>query len=108
MSSVRMCDKCGGVFSELADGWQAFTAQTIKKNPDTGRRESVTQQLDACPSCAIAAPDKDAPPMLLNPEGSQDPKFFERAALEQKVTDLEEELAKRPPVAEPSPAEPAA
>ena len=52
MSSVRMCDKCKTVFSELEDGWQAFTASTMKRD-DNGRMVPVQQVLDCCPSCAL-------------------------------------------------------
>lgn len=52
MSSVRMCDKCGTVFSELEDGWQTFTARTIKRQKD-GSQKSIDAAMDTCPSCAI-------------------------------------------------------
>lgn len=55
MSSVRMCDRCSNVFSELEDGWQTFQATTQKTDED-GRRVSISVAMDACPSCSIAGP----------------------------------------------------
>lgn len=57
MSSVRMCDRCHTVFSELEDGWQTFQATTMKRN-DQGRMEPVSQMMDACPSCSLV-PQKE-------------------------------------------------
>lgn len=94
MSSVRMCDRCGSVFSELAEGWQTFTGTTFRKD-DKGARVSVNQTLDACPSCAIAPPDSQAPPALINPGASSDPRFFERADREQKMEQRIAELEQR-------------
>jgi hypothetical protein len=47
-----MCDKCKTVFSELEDGWQTFTVNTMKLDEE-GRRVPLQQALDACPSCAL-------------------------------------------------------
>lgn len=52
MSQVRMCDKCGRIFSELADGWQTFTVVTKKKD-DHGRVRDELVAMDACPECAF-------------------------------------------------------
>lgn len=49
MSSVRMCDKCGQIFSENADGWETFTAT---KRIHAEERPRVVQ-LDACPDCSF-------------------------------------------------------
>jgi hypothetical protein len=48
MSSVRMCDMCGTVFSERAEGWSTFTGSTRRKN-DQGQWVNVTDTLDSCP-----------------------------------------------------------
>lgn len=52
MSTVRMCDKCGTIFSELEDGYQSFTATTVKRD-ENGMTHNVQQAMDACPSCAL-------------------------------------------------------
>lgn len=52
MSSVRMCDKCHTVFSELMDGWQSYSATTTKRDAN-GEAKSVVVHMDACPSCAL-------------------------------------------------------
>lgn len=47
-----MCDKCQRVFSETELGWQTYTATTVDEDA-TGRNLTRTQQMDACPTCAI-------------------------------------------------------
>lgn len=68
-----MCDKCGQIFSERADGWQIYKALTVKRNED-GTSTTVTVDADACPTCAfpfnpgdtvqprLSAPDDPTPP----------------------------------------------
>lgn len=51
MSSVRMCDRCGTVFSERADDWSTYTGSRQRKNKETGRVEPVSDTMDACPEC---------------------------------------------------------
>ena len=63
MSSVRMCDKCGQIFSELESGWQTYEATTIE-DLQTGERKRVTRAMDACASCAMVPPG--ARPRLLD------------------------------------------
>lgn len=53
MSSIRMCDKCQEVFSELDLGWQTYTATTVDEDETTGRQITRTVQMDACPNCAM-------------------------------------------------------
>lgn len=69
MSSVRMCDRCGAIFSELRDGWQAFTANTVKRDRVTGKTYTLQAAMDACPECSIASsPDFEPPtPRLAGP-----------------------------------------
>lgn len=55
MSSVRMCDRCGTIFSELDSGWQTFSASTFTEDDD-GNRKAVSVLMDACPSCALETP----------------------------------------------------
>lgn len=49
MSAVRMCDKCGKIFSENAPGWTTFTGSTMRMVE--GRRTTVQQSMDLCPPC---------------------------------------------------------
>jgi hypothetical protein len=55
MSAVRMCDRCGTLFSERAEGWGTFTGTTTRRNERTGRPETVTETLDLGPECNAAA-----------------------------------------------------
>jgi hypothetical protein len=48
MSSVRMCDNCGAIFSENARGWQRGT---ISEMDDDGNMVKVSQ--DRCPECSV-------------------------------------------------------
>lgn len=56
MSSVRMCDNCGTIFSEASGGWQTGTIITVTEEGDTIR---VVQ--DRCPDCAVGGKDKKKP-----------------------------------------------
>lgn len=92
MSSVRMCDRCGNIFSEREDGWETYTATQVKKNPDTRRRETETVYLDACPTCAVGGFDATVPQPKL---GGMDADFFSRqAAIEAAKKDGEETTTK--------------
>ena len=51
MSTVRMCDKCGKIFSENAEGWQTFTGSSMTTD-EFGRRIPRTVQMDLCPADA--------------------------------------------------------
>ena len=55
MSSVRMCDRCKRTFSELEEGWQTLSGSVVRTNPITGKRETQTIPLDACPECAVGS-----------------------------------------------------
>lgn len=59
MSSVRMCDRCHTVFSELENGWQTFQGATFVINGMSGHREQRTVMMDACSRCAITVPGLD-------------------------------------------------
>ena len=52
MSSVRMCDRCGTIFSEAQPGWQTFAGATVEEDDD-GRSTTHRTQFDACPECAV-------------------------------------------------------
>lgn len=52
MSSVRMCDRCGQVFSEREKGWTVYTvAQVDEQRPDRSDSTHVVV-LDACVGCS--------------------------------------------------------
>lgn len=86
MSSVRMCDRCGAVFSELVEGWQTYQALTFKRD-DEGRRVSVPVSQDACPTCAI--PLEAPEPMTPHTNDG----FFERKQLEARASSAEDALS---------------
>lgn len=50
MSSVRMCDKCGEIFSENAEGWSTYSG-SVKRRGEKGGAEWQTLTQDACPAC---------------------------------------------------------
>lgn len=50
MSSVRMCDKCGQVFSENEEDWSTFSGSRKRRRED-GSRYTETLVQDACPAC---------------------------------------------------------
>lgn len=92
MSAVRMCDKCGAVFSELSDGWETYSATTRKKGED-GRTIATQLNLDACTECSLGGGSGyEAPPALQNTAGS-DPKYFERLALEKENEELKTKIS---------------
>lgn len=85
MSSVRMCDRCGNIFSERQEGWGTFTGTSFRKD-ETGRRYQESVQLDACPVCnTISDPQQEISPKL------DDTSFFENAELKSKLKELEKE-----------------
>lgn len=52
MSSVRMCDQCGQIFSEQADGWESGSATRRRYNKETGQYEQQHLTMDKCPDCS--------------------------------------------------------
>jgi len=72
MSSVRMCDKCGTIFPEGAEGSAILQGTIMVKDDRTGRvRQEQTNQ-DACPDCASGKPP--APRLALGSvAGKSDP-----------------------------------
>jgi hypothetical protein len=50
MSSVRMCDACGDVFSERAEDWSTAPVTSMTRDKD-GNRVQKTEQMDSCPDC---------------------------------------------------------
>lgn len=51
MSAVRMCDFCGMVFPEGAEGSSVGMGNVMRRTPD-GRRVREEVQQDQCPKCA--------------------------------------------------------
>jgi hypothetical protein len=51
MSSVRMCDSCGFVFSENAEGWSNMTGNRMVRNTETGKMEAKNASVDYCSDC---------------------------------------------------------
>lgn len=52
VSNVKMCDKCGRIFSELDEGWQAFTVSTRRK-AENGQVRNEMVAMDACKDCSF-------------------------------------------------------
>jgi hypothetical protein len=92
-----MCDKCHVTFSELADGWQTYSATTVqrRKKGETGpAQQTVTLQMDACPSCAMVPDEAYDSPV------ESDPTYFQRLALEKENAELKAKLADATPTVE--------
>ena len=51
MSSVRMCDRCGSIFSENEDGWVTMSGAQRRRDDRTGEVKTVTVQQDQCAAC---------------------------------------------------------
>lgn len=66
MSSVRMCDNCGAIFSESEDGWQTGAVTTIG---DDGIKH--TMQQDRCPDCAVGGKSRKVRPRIGQPTQAQ-------------------------------------
>ncbi len=87
MSSVRMCDRCGVIFSENSEGWSTYQGTQFKRID--GKRVAESVYLDSCRACS---PDSlevsEIQPNL--PEG--DTSSFARLALEKENKELKEKL----------------
>jgi hypothetical protein len=57
MSEVRMCDRCGRVFSLAESGWQTGQITTLAQDADGGEYQ-VRVSMDSCPDCAVAVKGK--------------------------------------------------
>jgi uncharacterized protein YbbK (DUF523 family) len=70
MSSVRMCDRCGTIFSEKADDWSTFGGTRTKKD-ERGERVTIQETMDACPECTemITAPRRPMELPTMSPAG---------------------------------------
>lgn len=68
MSSVRMCDQCGNIFSENSEGWTTFSGSRQRRREDGSRfTETITQ--DACVSCSNRFQE---PPKALSPKSPEE------------------------------------
>lgn len=76
MSSVRMCDMCGAIFSERQTGWGTFQGTEVIKVE--GKRVTQSTQLDACPTCnpGMGEDRPEVTPTLID----RAPNFFTEAA----------------------------
>lgn len=73
MASVRMCDRCGQIFSEKAKGWQTFQGISVDTD-EFGRELNTSVQIDACPSCAIPmGSGRNVQPRLSSPDDPTPP-----------------------------------
>ena len=62
MSSVRMCDSCGIIFSENDDGWTTFTGNRRIKEDGRSVFKEIVQ--DSCAGCSeIVFNDKPRIPL---------------------------------------------
>lgn len=52
MSSVRMCDKCGLIFSENSEDWSTGTISVKTRNDKTGANEFKSVSQDQCGPCS--------------------------------------------------------
>lgn len=64
MSSLRGCDRCGGVFSENEEDWSTFTGKRVRRDKVTGRKYTEEVDQDACPECSIGQPPRKDRPRL--------------------------------------------
>lgn len=51
MSSVRMCDNDGTIFSENAEGWSTFSGSIRVTDKETHQVRMVNRTMDLCPTC---------------------------------------------------------
>lgn len=68
MSSVRMCDRCGRIFSENEEGWTSFTGTRLVRDPQTKRRIPEATQADMCSTCSDVAAQATRPVLEPAPE----------------------------------------
>lgn len=53
MSAVRMCDVCGVIFREGADGSTVMTGTRMERD-ERGRQTTIQESQDRCPDCSGA------------------------------------------------------
>lgn len=69
MSSIRMCDKCGTIFSENEEDWSTGVATQFYTD-EKGVRRQREQQRDQCGACN--GTPQTIRPRLTIPEGTPD------------------------------------
>jgi len=90
MSAVRMCDRCGTIFSEREDGWATFTGTRVARDQNTGAQRAVTDQQDTCAACTIGG-SVVTPRLALGPGAGQD--ALDRLSRTQTQRDRDDILA---------------
>jgi hypothetical protein len=68
MSSVRMCDQCGVVFSENEDNWSSVAGQRRIVDQVTGKASLENVQQDRCGDCTTIgmSPRPPIQPLQIN------------------------------------------
>jgi hypothetical protein len=74
-----MCDRCGNVFPESAEGSSVGMKLIMRRDPETGQRRQEQAPDDQCPPCA------DGTAMPVFPKSYVDP----RRAIQGKATLVE-------------------
>ncbi len=64
MSEVRMCDRCGAIFSTNREGWQTFTGS--QRTMVDGLPRHITANMDACPECAVKFQTGEVQPRIID------------------------------------------
>lgn len=59
MSEVRMCDKCGTIFSTLSENWQ--TMSMLDRNNKGAGGSALHVQYDVCAECSVMPPEPKLP-----------------------------------------------
>lgn len=86
MSSVRMCDKCGYIFSENAADWSTFSG-SVQRQREDGSRYFETIQQDACPECTAGA--RPTAPRLAIPSQPAAPRISDGKPDYDRIAELE-------------------
>lgn len=91
MSSVRMCDRCGNVFSENDEGWST-DSRTVNRTREDGKRYTVGMQVDQCAPCVgnpgPVVPRLPAPPSAITAAAATAEHI--RATLAEEITAAED------------------
>lgn len=85
MSHVRMCDRCGDIFSERAEFTSAQVTRIVRKD---GRQTPVVDQVDYCVKCAGSA-EPPAPRLAIT---SSEPAERGRKIAHGEVTEVRDTL----------------
>lgn len=87
MSSVRMCDDCGAIFSENEEDW-ATAPVSINRRDERGNLKPVNLQEDYCPECVHRkAGNNSRQPRVPAVKGRYDPRYTAQLEREVGITD---------------------